>query len=116
MNYKQIKQFFPQFKFQNEVPNISFYILRDMTIAGLFIATDYDKDTLKVTLDYVTPAYRDFKIGNYIHHQLVKYFIARGYRKLLCETNSPAHIKYLTRMGYEKTVVNSKTVYMKSLG
>lgn len=115
-NYKEIKRFFPKFVFNNEVHNISFYILRNMTVAGLFIASHYDTSTLKVVLDYVTPEYRDFKIGNYIHHQLVKYFLAKGYRRLLCETNNPQHIKYLEKMGYKKDVINNRTVYLKTLG
>lgn len=116
INYKEIKHFFPRFAFKNEVHNISFYILRNMTVAGLFVASHYNADTLKVVLDYVTPEFRDFKIGNYIHHQLVKYFLSKGYRKLLCETNSPQHIKYLQKMGYRKEVVNNQTVYVKTLG
>lgn len=116
LNYKEIKKFFPKFVFNNEIHNISFYILRDMNVAGLFIASHYNTNTLKVVLDYVSPAYRDFKIGDYIHHQLVKYFISKGYRKLLCETSNAKHIKYLLKMGYKKEIINDHTVYIKTLG
>lgn len=116
LNYNEIKRFFPKFIVNNEVHNISFYILRNMTVAGLFIANHYNHSTLIVVLDYVTPEYRDFKIGTYIHHQLVKYFLAKGYRRLLCETNNPKHIKYLEKMGYKKEVQNNHTVYIKTLG
>ncbi len=116
INHAEIKRFFPKFVFNNEIHNVSFYILRNMSIAGLFIASHYSSSTLKIVLDYVTPQYRDFKVGNYVHHQLVKYFIAKGYRKLLCETKNPQHIKYLERMGYQKQVENDRTVYVKILG
>ncbi|PVX50027.1 acetyltransferase (GNAT) family protein [Balneicella halophila] len=116
LNYKEIKRFFPKFIFNNEVHNISFYILRNMNVAGLFIATHYNTNTLKVVLDYVSPEYRDFKIGDYIHHQLVKYFLAKGYRKLLCDTSNAKHINYLLKMGYKKEVINNHTVYIKTLG
>lgn len=116
INYKEIKHFFPRFAFKNEVHNISFYILRNMTVAGIFVASHYDTNTLRVVLDYVTPEYRDFKIGNYIHHQLIKYFLTKGYRKLLCKTDSAEHIRYLQKMGYQKEVVNNQTFYVKTLG
>lgn len=116
MSSKDIRKYFPKFRYKNQVNNISFYILRDTTVAGLFLATHYDTDTLRVVLDYVIPEYRDLKVGKYIHHQLNRYFISKGYRKLLCETAIPAHIKYLNAMGYERTTVNNKTVYIKTFG
>ncbi len=116
INKKEIKKFFPKFVFDSEKHNLSFYILRNLSVSGLFIATHYDADTLKIALDYVTPEFRDFKVGNYIHHQLVKIFIAKGYRKLLCKTETPQHIKYLEKMGYTKSEVNEQLVYIKTLG
>ncbi len=116
INSKEIKRFFPNFVFDSETHNLSFYILRNLSVSGLFIATHYDTDTLKIVLDYVTPQYRDFKVGDYVHHQLVKNFIAKGYRKLLCESSNPQHIKYLEKMGYKKQIVNEQTVYIKTLG
>ncbi len=115
INYNEIKKYFPYFVFDNTIHNVSFYILRNMNVAGIFMATHYETNTLKIVLDYVTPEYRDFKIGNYIHHQLVKYFLAKGYRNLLCATNNPTHIKYLEKMGYKKTIMNNQTVYIKAL-
>ncbi len=93
LNYNEIKKYFPNFVFDNTIHNVSFYILRNMNVAGIFIATHYSSDTLKIVLDYVT----------------------KGYRNLLCETNNPAHIKYLEKMGYQKTTVNNQTVYIKTL-
>ncbi len=116
MNYKEIKAFFPNFAFTDEEHSVSFYILRNTSVAGLFIANRYDDNTLKIILDYVTPEYRDFKVGNYIHHQLVRYFIAKGYQKLLCESKNARHINYLEKMGYQKEEIDGKTFYIKTLG
>ncbi len=115
MNHKEIKAFFPDFVFENKTHDVSFYILRNTSVAGLFIANHYNENTLKVALDYVTPTYRDFKVGNYIHHQLVAYFKDKGYTQLLCETENKNHIHYLEKMGYQKQVVDDKVFYSKVL-
>ncbi len=115
INYKEIQSFFPNFVFKEEEHSISFYILRDTTVAGLFMANHYDDHTLKIVLDYVTPEYRDFKVGNYIHQQLVDYFTTKGYRRLLCESKNATHIKYLEKMGYQKQKLGEKDFYIKNL-
>ncbi len=116
MNSKEIKASFPNFVFDNKEHKVSFYILRNTSVAGLFIANQYDENTLKIVLDYVTPEYRDFKVGNYIHTQLVEYFTSKGYSKLLCESKNAKHIDYLEKMNYQKQVVDNKTFYVKVLG
>lgn len=115
-NEKYIYKSFPHFKFEEEQENIGFYILRDMTIEGVFMAIPLDEKTLQVTIDYVVPQFRDFKAGTYIHHQLNKYFISKGYKRLLCETEKPKHIRYLEKMGYKLTQENNKSIYIKTFG
>ncbi len=115
INHKEIKVFFPHFIFENKTHDVSFYILRNTSIAGLFMANHYNENTLKIALDYVTPKYRDFKVGDYIHHQLVAYFKDKGYTQLLCETENTNHIHYLEKMGYQKQVFDGKVFYRKVL-
>ncbi len=81
---------------------ISFYILRNIVPAGVFVASLYDKDSLKVELDYVVPEYRDFKIGKYLFSKGNNVFSNKGYHKLYSFTNNPKHEKYLLKMGFNK--------------
>lgn len=110
-NDNQIKQFFPKFKIEKDKSYVAFYTFKNMSIAGVFVAIPYDEDTLKVLLEYVTPEYRDFKIGYYIYGEQKRYFLNKNYQRLLCETDNPVHINYLERMGYGKIKIDGKVMY-----
>ena len=95
--------------------DVHFYILRNLKPAGVFIASKYDKNTLKVELDFVIPEYRDFKIGNYIYENRKDYFIDRDYSRFICFSSNNDHIKYLKKMGFKETIENSSRCFVKSL-
>ena len=80
--------------------SIKFYVLRDMNPAGLFVCEEVDKKVLKITLDYVVPKYRDFKIGDYVFTSQRALFKNLGYEKFVVETENKEHIKYITKMGF----------------
>ena len=77
-----------------------FYILRNMNIAGIFIADKVDEETLEVKYDYVTPMYRDFKIGLYVFESQREKFLSEGYKRFIVQTNNESHIKYVKKMGF----------------
>ena len=58
----EIEKFQPDFKFNPDKNLIIFFILRNMVPAGLFIGEVQDAHSPFVTLDFVIPGYRDFKI------------------------------------------------------
>lgn len=80
----------------------NFYILRDIMPVGIFVANKYDKDTLKVELDYVIPMFRDFKAGKYIYEKNKDIFLNKGYNKLITFSASAKQDKYLIKMGFNK--------------
>lgn len=80
---------------------IKFYVLRDMNPAGLFVCEEKDEKTLKITLDYVVPTYRDFKIGDYVFKSQSETFKTLGYERFEVETTNKEHIKYITKMGFK---------------
>lgn len=98
----EISQFFPEFEYQPEMNTISFFVLRNMAVSGLFLAHSPEPGTLKVGLDYVVPEYRDYKNGKYVYHRLKEYFNKEGYQRVITKACSPKHIKYLAKMGFEK--------------
>ena len=84
-----------------EGSEIRFFILRNMVVAGVFLCSKHDEQTLKIELDFATPSYRDFKIGRFIFKQEKSFFIEKGYTKFITETKVDSHINYLKKMGFE---------------
>jgi len=99
---KDIQKFFPGFKYRPELNTISFFVLRNMAVAGIFLAHKIDKKTLSVGLDFVVPEYRDYKNANFIYKRLRKRFIDDGIEQVAVYPQSISHIKYLDKIGFVK--------------
>jgi len=99
---KEIQKFFPGFAYKPEMNTVSFFILRNAAIAGLFLAHRKDGNVLKVGLDYVIPEYRDFKNGKFIYLRLRKKFIDDGFDKIVTSGNSDKYSKYLKKIGFKE--------------
>ncbi len=85
---------------------ISFYILRNVVPAGVFVANAVSDDTLRIDFDYVVPTYRDFKLGHYIFKDRNAIFKDKGYHHLITYTDNEKHERYLLKMGFEETTSN----------
>ncbi len=94
---------------------VKFYILRNMTPAGVFIADEYDKNTLEIKIDYVVPQYRDFKIGSFVYASQKEAFKNMSYTQLVVFTDHLEHKKYLKRMGFHIENLNGKEAYIKNI-
>ncbi len=113
---KDLSQFFSPNNIDLEKANMSFYILRNLRPAGIFLGSEVREDTLKIEMDYVVPEYRDFQMGIYLYHNK-DVFLKKGYKKLVTYTNIPRHEKYLDKMGFKKTEIvdGDKTMFEKVL-
>ena len=109
---EEIQKFFPGFGYKPEMNTISFFVLRNMAVAGIFLAHKEGDDILKVGLDFVVPEYRDYKNGKYIYHRLRQSFLDKGFKNVLVNTHSNSHIKYLKKIGFKE---NQKGVFEKNL-
>lgn len=112
----EIHKYFPDFKFTLQGTAVSFYILRNMVAAGVFIATEHDKESLFIDLDFVMPEYRDFKIGKFIFEDNEKYFIEKGYSKLFCYATNKEQKIYLQKMGFHETVEEGMVLMVRNIG
>lgn len=114
MNYykSDIDKFNHEYDISN--PVVSFFVLRDTVPAGVFICSDAGQGILNIELDFVTPVYRDFRVGSYIFEHEKKYFLEKGFNSLICTSKNDAHIDYLKKMGFAKQD-NSNTIYVKKL-
>ncbi|MCI0696877.1 hypothetical protein L0337_33340 [candidate division KSB1 bacterium] len=96
----EIKHFLPDFLYRQSETQLTFFILRDMVPAGLFIAEPQAGDTLFIKIDFVIPGYRDFKIGRFLFAEKAEVFKERGVRKISSAPGSPKHEAYLRSMGF----------------
>ncbi len=105
-HHQDITRFFPGFEYKPEMNTISYLILRNMQVTGVFLAHKTNDEVLCVGLDYVIPEYRDFKNGRYIYQRLSKRFIGQGYKKVITPAWSSDYEKYLKKLGFKK--INDK--------
>jgi hypothetical protein len=70
---------------------------------------------MEVLMDYVTPQYRDFKIGKYLYETEKNIFLSKGIHNLISDPGTVKHQRYLERMGFKVEQVNGKDIYKKEL-
>ena len=99
---KDIHKFFPDFTYKPEMNTISFFVLRNLSVAGVFLAHREKDDILYVGLDYVTAEYRDLKNGKFIYTHLRPHFIKQGFKKVVAPASSKKYEKYLKKLGFKK--------------
>lgn len=100
---QRIETYCPGYSFKPNENTVSFFILRNMSIAGLFLAHRTNGSVLNVELDYVLPEYKDFKNGKYVYFTLRAKFIEAGYTSVRAEGNNQKYFKYLKKLGFEET-------------
>ena len=99
----EITRLFPGFDFRAEGNRVSLYVLRNLVPACIFIGTPGDDGVLNVDLDFVVPAYRDFKPGEFLFIENRRLFLDLGYRRLQACSHAGHHDAYLRRMGFTPT-------------
>lgn len=97
---KDIGRFYPDFNFRIEDDEISFYILRDMATAGLFVGKLSDPRTMIIRLDYAIPAYRDMKVGRYLYSDAAKFSGHTDISRLMVYPKDVTNRKYFVAMGF----------------
>ncbi|MBS7787085.1 hypothetical protein KIH23_07225 [Flavobacterium sp. CYK-55] len=109
---QRIQGYSPGFDYNPDKNTLCFFILRNMAVAGLFIAQREQDTILKVQLDLVLPEYKDFKNGQYVYVQLREQFIAAGYKTVIAEGNNKNYFTYLKKLGF---VEEAAGVFRKEL-
>lgn len=96
----EIRRFLPSFAYRPTREQLTFFVLRDLVPAGLFIGEREGEDTLRVILDFVIPGYRDFKIGSFVFSEQAEFFRRRGIERIISDGGTKEHAQYLRRMGF----------------
>lgn len=107
----RIKKHFPEFSTPIDNDAIVLFILRNMAIAGVFIAHKENENTLMVDLDYAIPSYQDFKTGRFLFIKNSGRFTDKGITQLKVKPSTKSQIKYYSKMGF----IPSGEVYNKHL-
>jgi len=98
----EINRFFPGFTYKPELNTISFFVLRNMAVSGLFLARECENGEIRVGLDYVIPEYRDFKNGKFVYELIRDRFIDKGITRVTATKTSSKHAKYLKKIGFSE--------------
>ena len=102
--YKEdLQKYFPSFSSENMVSeSVSLLVLRNMAVAGVFIGEKLPNNTLRISVDFAIPEYRDFKLGRFVYRDNASFFDANGIKRLVTETRNKEHFNYLMKMGFVK--------------
>lgn len=111
----EIQKFFPGFYYQPEINSYSFFILRDLAVAGVILAREYEPEILKISLDFTVPQYRDFKVGKFVYNEYANKFKADGYKILITFPLNKKHISYIKKMGFVEANHNGQLCYLMNL-
>lgn len=99
---EEIARFLPGFTHAPAEGQLSFFVLRNMMPAGLFIGERSGDGVLRVALDFVVPQFRDFRTGPYVFRDRAAFFREHGVRVIESEGGSRTHAEYLRRMGFDE--------------
>jgi len=99
-HHKDLQKFFPGYEYKPDSQTTTYLVLRNMAVAGLFVARTTDSKSLEVEIDYVLPEYRDFKNGKFVYYWLSKKFAENGYTKIVATGASKKYDAYLVKLGF----------------
>jgi hypothetical protein len=95
----EIKKFQPGFRTESGEDRLNLLVLRNTVPAGAIIGKRVN-DTLSLDLDFVTPAYRDFKIADFVYRENLQFFRQRGIREIEAVTTDSTYARKLGQMGF----------------
>lgn len=110
---EDIAKFYPKFSPQNSENHLSFLVLRNMQVAGVFIGRFLGNNKLCIELDYVIPEYRDYKLGKYVYSTEQPIFKEKHIKSIISGSYSPKNDAYLKKLGFQKNIENGNTIFLK---
>ncbi len=91
-----------------------YFITRNTIPAGLFIGR-VDGENMEVYLDYTTPMYRDYKVGQYLYDSSYEFYKYFGVVNLVSKPGQPKHESYLEKMGFKKIEIDGQILMKKQI-
>ncbi|MCC5815630.1 MAG: hypothetical protein JJT78_12810 [Leptospira sp.] len=91
-----------------------YYMLRNNSVAGILIGQK-KVDTFEIKIDYVTPEYRDFRLGKYFFQENTEFFQKNGIKNLIAKPTTKTHNQYLEKIGFTYSHSDNNEFYKKEL-
>ncbi len=115
--WKDIRKFFPDFiNHDLEQGTFCFVVLRDISIANIFIAKVDQNGIANVTINYTVPQYRDYKVGKFIFDRGKDYLISNNIKKIVYDkVDNSNHLHFLKVMGFQQEQLGDTLCWTKSL-
>ncbi len=115
--YKEdIKNYFPEFEFKEDSNRICFMVLRDLNIANIFVGKRIGESCIEVEINFTIQKYRDFQVGKFIFQRKKDFLMAKGITTITYpKVHNPEHEFFLKKMGFVKTLGESREVMLKVL-
>lgn len=88
-------------EYEHEGADTAFVLMRDGMPAGALMG-NRDGERLHLTLDYVLPAYRDSKLGQWLYGPGSDALRSRGIRRLTAAPSTDVHRTYLQGVGFTR--------------
>lgn len=85
------------------------YFVCNNEIAGLFAWKENTPTECQILIDFVTPKYRDTKIGKYFFEQQLPSFREKGYTRFVHNDVGQQHWKYLEKIGFRHDTLGTFT-------
>lgn len=111
-----IRRYFPSYPDSAKMADRAFAAMRNGQLAGVILASGEKNGTMRLWVDYVTPEYRDFKMGRYVFEQNQQVFRQLGFITILSKSEVPEHGAYLKKMGFSATPGNEPGLYTRKVG
>lgn len=108
-----IARFFPDFDVERLTNPRIVFILRDMMTVGVVICEPDDERNLAVRLDYVIPAYRDFRCAQYFYRSWSTVVDCPGAHRFVARGGVDRHRSYLTRVGFRPEPALGADVFVR---
>jgi hypothetical protein len=112
---KDIGDYFPNFSFTSSEHKICFVVLRDLSIANLFVANLTNDGDAVVEINYTVPNYRDYKVGSFIFDKEKEHLLEMGVQRIVyTKVHHKNHLEFITVMGFKLIQENGESLYIKS--
>lgn len=111
---QDIARFFPDFRVEALAQPHLVFILRDMLPVGVVICEPADGHDLVVHLDYVVPAYRDFRCAQYFYRSWATVVDCPAARRFVARGGVDRHRAYLKRIGFTPEPALGADVFVRA--
>ena len=110
-----IRKFFPEFRAGAADADLALLSLREAQLAGVILGRRLGSGTLHVTLDYVAPEYRDFKVGRHVFAEKPAALRSLGFTRVAAEAPTREHRAYLERVGFKPDPTGERGRFVREL-